>query len=259
MFEVGGRMGKLAKVALVIVIILGILAIYGIISLYVGVYEGLKEVESPPSRFEVLETKIVNHDGCYPSLYVRFNTTKYTLLSIKLFTENGTLADEAFPTEGQTGVTLMLIPYGCYKNIFRPHTYTLKVFYGDRQIYSREIRVLGAKPEIRLLGISVENMTWVGYSVESMKLLVKNVGDVPLYITNTNIKVYVDEKQCPLATVEGNEVVVLPHTQKTIIISPSMCVAKKLKTKLTIEIEGYDTNYNVTFSVDLSKYLQSSK
>ena len=98
-------------------------------------------------------------DGGYPSLLVKFKTSKYTFLTFKLFDEMGRLVDMRMPTEGETAVALSLVGLKPYTNVVGARNYTLKVFYGEDVIYEKKIEVRGVKPVVQLVDIGVEKST----------------------------------------------------------------------------------------------------
>lgn len=234
-------MGLLRKVFYGVIIIVALLVILTIAAFFYGAHE----VTSPPEEFRVIETKIDDFDG-FPSLIVKFETKKYTLLTFKLFDESGNLLDIALPSEGQTAVALAL--GDLYENIVGEKKYVLKVYYGDDPLYEEEFTIQGAKISATLVDLGVKP-SFLGLDLEYLVVEIKNEGDVPLYINSLNTDLYADGETI-LVTVPQSTVIKPGETQQ--VRFDLLGTVQKTKVTLKLNIDGVETS----FTVDLTNYIK---
>jgi len=156
-----------------IIVVAGILVIF-ITTLFL---RGSRQASS--IKLEVKGLYIDDSNG-YPSIIIDFTANKYGFV-FKLFDERGGLIDMKTPIEGATRISLSLTGLKPYITITEPRTYVLKVFYNDREVYSKTINVNGASILAELLECDVEKST-SELKLLSLYIWVKNTGDAPLYL-----------------------------------------------------------------------------
>ena len=239
-------MSKLSKVALVVGIILGVLLIF----ILIGIIYSLYEIGAPP-KFKVLGISIVDDDG-YPSLLVRFETNKYTLLKFKLFNEYGELIESVSPTEGSSAVALSLVGLSPYTNIIGSHNYTLMIYYGDELLYEEQVSVHGINPIVSLVSVGV-NETIFGYEVNYLVLDIRNDGDVPLYVTTLNTSIYINNESVA-SSIRGNIVTILPGEEKEVVIDLVPYITENPVINIEILFEGQGGYVQRSLTVNLENY-----
>jgi len=203
-------MSLLKKIAIAIGVILGILIIAGII---IGIL-AVHQVATPPAKFNVNSIEIVDYDG-YPAIRLAFETEKYPI-DFYLLTPDGEKLDYKIAMEPEKVKYLYLTSFKPYTNIIGKRIYMIKAYYLNEELWNKTIIIEGVKPEINIINISITSSI-IGLSIDSIVIRVKNLGDVPLYITTIpeNIVVYLDGKR-KIVTLEGN-VTVLPGREEIII------------------------------------------
>jgi len=235
------------KVFYVVWTVVGILIIVIIASFLYAVYQ----VGAPP-KFAVKSIAIDDVEG-YPSLVIDFATDKYAGLVFKLFDEKGKLIDTRFPTEGETRATLSLVGLRPYTSILEPKTYILKVFYNDKEIFSKRISVKGVAIEARLVDYRIEE--FMGRpALKTIVVEITNVGDAPLYVCEVvcspPLKIFVDgEEAVPSIVAEKKPIVIKPGESKQLRID----VLPIQLERQSVEIEMVIGSIKQSFSITLAK------
>ena len=244
-------MGKLMKIFLIAATLLAILAVLLIAGLFYSVYQAVQ----PPQEFKVLEAKIIDDNG-YPSLLVKFKTSKYPL-DFFLYDMFGREVCWQQATRGESAIALSLVGMNPYTNIVGERNYMLKVFYLNNLIYEQDIRVQGVKPVIELVGVEVKKEEILGktcYSIEYLKVRVRNEGDTPLYINNLNTHVLIDSESASVV-VGGSIKTILPGEQKTIVLDILDKHIEKPQVIVELIIDGDLSDIDRVFTIDLENYV----
>ena len=183
------------------------------ITIAVIVVIGLYQVSVPP-KIEVKSVTVVDHND-YPAIKVVFETEKYPV-KFYLMTPEGEKIYSTSASEPEKVVYLYLTPMKPYTNIVEEGKYIVKVLYLDKEIWEKEIDIKGVKPSIEIVDVEGKPEL-LQLTLKSIIIKVKNLGDVPLYVTNIpeNIKIYVDGEKAP-CTVETTTI--LPNESKEVEI-----------------------------------------
>jgi len=217
-----------------ILIGLGIAIVAIVIFLFIVGFIGVYWITAPP-KFEVKSIVTVDHDG-YPAFKIVFETDKYPV-EFCLMTPEGEKIYSISAGKPEKVVYLHLTPMKPYMNIVEEKSYVIKVLYLDKEIWKKEISVKGVKPSVEIVGIKGESYM-LKLSLESVTIKIKNMGDVPLYITNIpeNVKVYVDGEEV-LCTVET--ATVLPNENKLV----------KIKLLADIDFDKLDKDHSIEVEI----------
>jgi len=202
-------MGVLKKVLMGLGIAVAAVIIVAALLLIIGLYQ-----VSVPPKIEVKSAAVVDHDG-YPAIKVVFETEKYPV-KFYLMTPEGEEIYSTSASEPEKVVYLHLTPMKPYTNIIEERKYIVKVLYLDKEIWEKEIDIKGVKPSIEIVDIKGKPEL-LQLTLKSIIIKVKNLGDVPLYVTNIpeNIKIHVDGEKAP-CTVETTTI--LPNESKVVEI-----------------------------------------
>jgi len=235
-------MSLLLRFFLVVGIIVGMLIIAGIV---IGIL-AIHQVVTPPTKFNVSSIEIVDYNG-YPAIRLVFETEKYPI-DIYLFTPDGEKLDYKIATEPEK-VEYLYLTYDLYKNIIGERTYVIKVYYLNEELWNKTITIKGVKPEIDIINISTKPSI-TDLSIDSIVIRVRNLGDVPLYVTiiPENIVFRLDgEKE--VVILDGN-VTVLPGSEEMIVVKPLFAYIdyKDIDKEHTLEVDIAGAKANFTIS-----------
>jgi len=202
-------MGVLKKVLMGLGIAIAAVIIVAVLLLIAGLYQ-----VSVPPKIEVKSVAVVDHDS-YPAIKIMFETDKYPV-KFYLMTPEGEEIYSTSASEPEKVVYLHLTPMKPYTNILKERKYVVKALYLDKEIWEEEMDVKGVEPSIEIIDVKGKPEL-LHLILDSITIKVKNLGDVPLYVTNIpeNIKVYVDGEKVS-CTVETTTI--LPNESKEVKI-----------------------------------------
>ena len=195
-----------------------------------------QETEISLKSWEVID------DNGAPSLVVSFNASNDVWLHIT--DPNGVETDRERIEQGITGAKLRLAGY---KEIPQAGTYTLivKDKYGD-VIFTKEISFTGADVSIAKCTPGWKYYEWSDkYTLDSLTISVKNVGDLPAYIDKADVRI--DGKVSSLWLSE----VVLQNQVKTIAKNTYMGDISSGKHEMTVILKDYSKNIISTYTTEV--------
>jgi len=158
--------------------------------------------------FVVSSVMIVDNNGV-PSVEIVFNSEYKCPLIFYLLTSDGERISSVVASEGDKVVYLGLGQY--YENIVGKRVYKVEAYCND-EVWHTTLSVMGVSPEVEMLRAGISD----GYL--SLNIMVRNNGDVPLYISSfpENVVVYVDGERVSISV---NNTVIMPSEERIIVIN----------------------------------------
>ncbi|GEM_PF-4482082 len=176
-----------------------ILAVLGIICIFLLIYMYNKLKVT----FNLLSYYLKNENG-YLSLKIKYLSSKVPK-KFSLYTDVDGLISIITPSERKGEITFIL---GKFRNITYPCRYLLKVEF-ESEVYTYEFTFKTSKPLIELLEVSTISSP-IGLIVRELILKIINDSDYPIYITNENLKIYLNDREVS-KDLEDKYLVVDPH------------------------------------------------
>jgi len=188
--------------------------------------------------FEVKSIEIVDHNG-NAAVKIIFSTSKYPI-DFYILTADGEKVYYVTVDAPESVAYLHLTPYG-YTNIIGERAYVIKAYYLGEEVWNKTIVVKGVKPEIEVVEVSAQADYHYLYLLDAV-LKIRNLGDMPLYITSENLAFYLDGDKRYIIV---ERTIIMPNDEKLIRVS----LSKEFITYTKIDSAEIDREHVLEFVV----------
>jgi len=201
----------------------------------------------------IYNTTIVDYEG-YPSLIVSYKAVDQVY--VLEFYHGGNLVDSARVASSSQKVVLKLTS-NKRENIVEPRNYTLIIYKidsnGSRELLLElPISVKGVELTVKISDVYAIGIGESYYSVKKIEFNLVNLGDTPLYLEPSRLKVVLGGRECDVSRIDVD--IIEPKSYKKVSVSLVNAFISEREVDVEIIIDGV---YRVFVErLDLEQYVR---